>query len=655
MIGRPSARRATIRAGVGDTMRHWWSLALALALACGGRGEEPQPDPEPDPVEPSVPVFEEGEVVREVEPAELETETETEEREQALTRLDLSDGFAPRIFALAPELGELGTPAYRDTYVALADERFDDLPDEVEPERYLEVFGIFPTFRVLAARLGDTERHECHAAVDASWLHTLPYVLKSTEVDVAADRRRVQAYERERPRFEAERSEQGLDSIDALEGVTERRRELEQFLKDQRRVEVVRAVQARLKCDGLLREPFVDGVLDEPTADGLARWQRRHMRYGSGSIDPATVEVMKEESLELDFRQLLRALRERVVDATGVIEDGSAAQEWGTVLGRVIDAPELRASAGHERLENGAPDWVSPATEAAAQALGWTSPAEFLAHADGLPEAALVRLPPPPEYHAAHMELRAEVDRGDLSYELPRDVRGPRETPTRRPVTTLYARVGERDLALVRWPTTIGGWNRETGGGGVGLKYKESPVGPVVWRDVVAGPAWIPPGNTPVNELVRHIGRDRLVPNTTLFGPGHRSAFGLAMIVHHRVEENPHGPDNPIFVDEGVRSHGSGAYRSILTGTSHGCHRLHNHLAVRLAGFVLAHRDHVRRGSLLVRHSRELRTSLGPVTFQIRSRGYAYELTPPIHVEVLEGNILGRRRTPDPRLHPIRP
>lgn len=126
-------------------------------------------------------------------------------------------------------------------------------------------------------------------------------------------------------------------------------------------------------------------------------------------------------------------------------------------------------------------------------------------------------------------------------------------------------------------------------------------------------------------------------------------------MLHHRREENPLGPGDPVFVDEGVRTHGSGAYRSILTGESHGCHRLHNHLAVRLTGFVLAHRRHVRRGSLLVRHSRELRTTMGPVTFRIRSRGYAYELTPPIEVEVLEGNVLGRRRTPDLRLHPIRP
>ncbi len=73
-----------------------------------------------------------------------------------------------------------------------------------------------------------------------------------------------------------------------------------------------------------------------------------------------------------------------------------------------------------------------------------------------------------------------------------------------------------------------------------------------------------------------------------------------------------------------------------------------------MTGFLLGHRRHVRRGSLLVRHSREVRTSVGTTTFRIRSRGYAYELTPPVEVEVLEGNIIGRRRTPDTRPHPVR-
>ncbi|MAQ15229.1 MAG: hypothetical protein CMN30_10605 [Sandaracinus sp.] len=622
---------------------------MVLVFACGSE-ERPPPPPEPEPEVPVVPVYEAGEVVREV------PEEAVAEAPEALTTIDLRDDFAPRIFTPAPELGELGTPPYRGTYVALADERLDQLPEDVEPERFLEVFGIFPTFRVLAARLGNDEVHECHGAIDPAQLHELPYDIKYTTVDVAAERQRVRAYDRELPRFEAERERLGLGTLDALEGVTERDRVFAQFVKDRRRVETMRAVQAHLRCDGLLPAAAVDGVLDESTSDALAQWQRRAMLYAAGSLEATTLAAMRLDSRERDFRAVLRALRERVVDATGVIEDGSAAHAWGTILGRVVDAPELRDTAGHEARPNGAPDWISPATEAAAEALGWTSPEAFTTFAaEGLPEQVAVALPAVPAYHSAHVPLRVEVDRGDVDYELPREVRGARAEVERHPIVTLIAGQGNDEVALVQWPTTIGGWMRETVRGGVALKYKESPVGPRVWRDVVAAPAWIPPGNTPVNDLVRHVGRDRVVPNTTLFGPGYRSAYGLAMMIHHRREENPMGAGDPVFVDEGVRTHGSVAYRSILTGSSHGCHRLHNHLAVRTAGFLLAHRRHVRRGSLLVRHSRELRTANGPVTFRIRSRGYAYELTPPVEVEVLEGRIIGRRRTPDLRAHPVRP
>ncbi len=607
--------------------------------------EKPATYAPPLPVETieTVPYYEAGHIVRQVEVTEVEE----------LTIVDLSDDYAPHIFAPAPEMGELGTPPYRSTYVMLADEQLDALPDDVEPERYLEVFGIFPTFRVLGERLGDEERHACHAAVDDDLLHDLPYVMKSTEIDVPGGRQRVRAFERELPLFEAEREALELDSVDALDGVTSRQRQFTQFFKDRRRVETIRAVQAHLRCDGMGRA--VDGVFDEPTSEALTQWQRQHMLYAAGSLDATTIETMRVNSRELDFRAVLRALRERVGGATGVIEDGSARQEWGTILDRVIDAPELRFGAGHEPRENGAPDWLSPATEATARGLGWTSPEAFVAFAqqDERPTQIAVRLPPKPAYHSAHMTMRAEVDRGDLSYDLPRTVRTPLPL-NRRPILTLFAQDGDREVAVVQWPTTIGGWMREVARGGIALEYKESPPGPRVWRDVVAAPAWIPPRSTPVSDLIRYVSRDRVVPNTTLFGPGYRSAYGLAMVVHHRLADSDMGAGE-LLVDEGVRTHGSVSYRSILTGASHGCHRLHNHLALRLTRFLLAHRFHNRRGSLLVRHSREIRTSLGTTTFQIPSRGYAYELTPPVEVNVLEGNVVGRRRTPDPRAHPLRP
>lgn len=68
---------------------------------------------------------------------------------------------------------------------------------------------------------------------------------------------------------------------------------------------------------------------------------------------------MVTDSRELDFRALLRALRERVVDATGLVEDGSALGAWGTVLDRNIEPDSLRDSSGLAPLPRGARDHLA--------------------------------------------------------------------------------------------------------------------------------------------------------------------------------------------------------------------------------------------------------------------------------------------------------
>jgi hypothetical protein len=55
-----------------------------------------------------------------------------------------------------------------------------------------------------------------------------------------------------------------------------------------------------------------------------------------------------------------------------------------------------------------------------------------------------------------------------------------------RPLT-LYARVGKGEVALGRWPTTIGGWKTiEKSDGSMALKYKESVTGDAVGPEVLA-------------------------------------------------------------------------------------------------------------------------------------------------------------------------
>lgn len=578
---------------------------------------------------------------------------------RGLTAIALGDDFAPSIFDEAPELGRAGAQPYRAIYVALADEREDALPDDVEFERDLELFGVFPTFRVLAARLSDDARHACHEAVDDAALASLRGTLRAWTTPVDAQRTRVQRVRWAEATLERERARRGAESIEALAETTRYPGTHRIWSRERPLVEGIRAMQAHLACEGLL-ERSEDGVFDGRTASALARYQRRHVIVGSGQLDLATRERMRADSRESDFLAVLRALRERVVDASHAIEDGSARGEWGTILGRHVDPPEMRTLVGHRPIADGAPDWISPATEAAAIALGWTSPEAFVDATRARPSGDVaIALPPRPAYHAAHMELRAEIDRGDVWYQYPYAPDGAhrRQPVARRPILTLYARDGEREIALVRWPTTIGGWKPERlPDGTVGLRYKESPVGPRIWRDVVTSPVWLPPPSTPDDEMVRRSWRHGWVPNTELFGPGYRSAYGLVMMMHTREVRRRDG--TTFDFDEGVRAHGSVSYGSILRGTSHGCHRLYNHLAVRLGAFLLAHRTHVRHGPIDVRYARDVIAGEGAgartVPVRIDQRGVRFELTPPVPVEVREGRIRGWPHEAPRGLRPLR-
>jgi hypothetical protein len=69
-----------------------------------------------------------------------------------------------------------------------------------------------------------------------------------------------------------------------------------------------------------------------------------------------------------------------------------------------------------------------------------------------LPTAVAIRLPPLPAYHSAKMDLRAEIDRGEVVLarpELDKDGHKKWKPPVSdRPTLTLYARVGMRRYYL---------------------------------------------------------------------------------------------------------------------------------------------------------------------------------------------------------------
>lgn len=541
----------------------------------------------------------------------------------------------------------IDTPDYRAVYIALASERFDQAGSDGEiavRDRYLELYGIFPTLPVLRARLGDDARHACHAGVDHGALPSLSGIYWEEKPSRGLWRKR-QARQL-RAALEHQRRRRELDSLDALAQVNGYyRRTVARLQQLEAEIAAFTAMEAHLACDGLLDQGRVDGVFDWRTGDALGAFQRRHFVVARGQMDEDTRAALVTDSRELDLRQALRVLRERVVAATGILADGSARNQPAPILGRRLDPPAMYAVHGHEPLPNGAPDLVGPATEAAARHLGWTDFHGVRRFLDAHAAAAASRLhvalalPPVPDYYDAHMELRVEIDRGDVWYDpIPRW-----RKVERGPALTVFAAVGDREIALVRWQTTIGGWQDERlPGGAVVSRYKNSEVGPRVWRDLYAAPAWFPPRSTPDDDLLRRQWNGRYTVKRDVLGPGYRSAYGLAMFIHHMVVRVG---DGQRLDDHGIRTHGSANYPSIVRGVSHGCHRLFNHQALRLASFALERREHRRHGAERRMYQRVIYKG-GRKVIDLRSRGYRYELVPPIPVEVTEGRIRSRRKVP---------
>jgi hypothetical protein len=512
-----------------------------------------------------------------------------------VTVVDLRDDWAPRLFSETAE----ALQTYRATFIALANERPGPSRewDMARRDRHYELFGISPSLGVVRARLLDEARHACDARIDDQPLRAVTRTLAPGAAGASAASRAAFAAAAD-------------------------------------------VVQDHLRCSRLLAATARAGEIDEPTREALAVYQRQHMIPSPAVVDAETREALLAGSAELDFRTLLRVLRERVVDATGLLEDGSALNAWEPVLGRFIDSPEYRRAMRPQPLAGGAPDLVARATEAAAHALGWTSfEAARRALSEGVPPRIAVHLPPVPDYHrTSTLQLRAEVDRGDVWTEYPLDGAGrPRPSPVHnRPTLVVYAQTATGEVPLVRWPTTIGAWQKEKlADGSVVLRYKASPVGRRYWRDLVAAPAWFPPPTTPDEELVRRRPDGRWAINDDAIGPGYRSAYGLMALLHFREVGVSGGATT--LADVEIRTHGSGNYRSILRGSSHGCHRLFNHLAIRLGSFLLAHHAFTRHGPIQESYARTLSWKGRTLHLRVEGRGYRYELEPPVAVDVLPG------------------
>ncbi len=584
---------------------------------------------------------------------------------QAFTDL-ASDFVSPeQVFLASPEgnyavLMAAGLPGNEDAARSpqgrrVLNEAWRALHLRREPN-FLEPYGIPPTLLVLQKRIDEDRGRTCYADLDLAGLAGFDgtATFQSREQahreyneamgDAAwVDKQIGKA--KEAPGAPTRDRDEWLKLIAAQDPKAAVR--IERARRGQVRLRAIRAAQARLSCEGLLGK-HVEGQFDLATNEALAAWERKNDIFGWGFLSGETLAALQRSPLDLHFDTFRRILMEHVADAAGIIEDGS-------VSGGEKPAT-YRDAAG---VEHPVPNLIADYTDALMAALGIHTPADALKvietfRSQGMKWLHVAFSPPKlPPYYSNKMDLSVEIDRGDVWYDFPFDEDGKPIAQQRVnfPGLTLYVKWNKQKIPLCRWRTTLGSWRSEMGPNGkVYFKYKNSDVGPRVWKDIVAGPVWIPPEGTPAKDLLtrktwdRDLGAEAVV-NTDVMGPGYQSAYGLVMAIHHWKR-------GKTFFDNQIRTHGSVDYTSIARRYSHGCHRLVNSRAVRLFDFILRHRAFRRVGNQPIVLRRHFEYEGRTYHYALNTRGYYYELDPAVPVMVTEGRIMGKVKKPiDAYLH----
>lgn len=565
------------------------------------------------------------------------------------TLIDFGDEWTPYIFQeVTDPSGNVMANRYRQVYLGLAGDvgDRDGQPLNEGEHNYLEMYGVPPTMAVLRARFVDDQTRQASCAnVDFAKLKAAPSIPPRTS---KAEQKFAAKIAATAKKLEDLREQAQVESLEQL---------VERDPKQAKDVALVQRysaqrgsfpeVEKRFVCEGILGGPndkHVIGQFDDPMREAVIRFQHKHMLYDAAALRPDTMAALGRQLLENDYAAFVRVLTERLVAAGDILEDGSTDTKAGPVTytnaaGQKVPLRNLVAEALQTTL-----DQLQLTTPEAALAFFGRHSAE-----DFKVMRVAVKLPPPPEYYAPNMDLHVLIDRGDVFYDPLYDEKGKAVPQNRKhfPSFTLRVKYNGQWIPLVRWRTTIGGWRSDLASNGYEYyRYKGSDVGPRVWRNIVSGPVWIAPNSTPVRTLVKYKrvhGTTQQVVNYDEVGPGYLSAYGL--VAAYNVVPGKNGrPD----WDNGVRVHGSSEILSIRNpdAYSHGCHRLMNHLAVRMFSFVLRHRPVIVEGDKPLDFARQFLFKDDVFELRLPSRGFHYRLEPPLPVMVLEGNIAGKVKKP---------
>jgi hypothetical protein len=558
-------------------------------------------------------------------------------RSFGLTIVDLSDDWVPYIFwSRTPGKDDYKKNDFLDDYVDLANDRIDvDGVALSKWERnYLEVYGVPPSLSVLRRRFLEDEQKECFRTLNLDLFKEYFGPIRIN--DPQSSERELKRYHAARAAFQRALHQARVKTLEQLLKRPEHRKVAEAYQAAHWRHQAIGEMQKRLACEGMYgRRPPREqpGIVTWTTNQALRAFERKHNIYGWGMIFQPTAAALGRTPRQNNFESLKRVIAERVVSAAGILEDGTVGSRASYKDSRGVKQPVRNL--------------VEELTTATLRHLGLDTAEQALAFMRELEEKDLERyfvavpLPPLPEYYSPHMDLSVVIDRGDVWYDFPFDEKGRRKNQPRAhmPQLTLYTRWNGQQIPLVRWQTTIGGWQPEMRHDQEYYKYKISDVGPRIWKNIIAGPVWVPPANTPSRDMVKvRPVRSQHQPIVAhqAFGPGYASAYGLVAAFH--VTKAGH--------DNQVRTHGSVNYMSILGSFSHGCHRLFNYRAVRLFSFVLRHRPFERKGQTRIGYSNRFEHRGEEFHLNLDTRGYYYELRPPVPVNVLEGNIKGEAKEP---------
>ena len=444
-----------------------------------------------------VPLWKDGKVAGEFDVAAPKTSREVV--------MDLGEEWVPYIFTerSLPTEQPVAQSTYRATYLALARGEYptDHHGQRAKKDRYLELYGILPTLNLLRARFREAQKQDCATKLDLEPLkqyqRIVPYV---DNPKAKRDSSQFLSVEQRVKQMVAKQGVEGPSKLDASRLSAAEKGVLKQYEKIAPTALVIRAAQARLACEGFFdpRANHTDGALDWATNEAIALFERKHRVFGWGFISRDTVEALKEPPLEGERQAVIRVLTERAIHSAGFIEDGS------TTKGD--KPPTFR---GKDGKDHPIPNLEKELRESLVKAFGLETPESTLAWLDSLGDIPGEKLlafegPEVPEYHSTNMDLSVVIDRGDVWYEFPYDDQG-KERPQpvqRRPMMTISTEYLGQKFPIARFGTTIGGWRSELIDGTEMWKYKGSPVGQRVWKQIVAAPVWLAPPGTPARTLL---------------------------------------------------------------------------------------------------------------------------------------------------------